>query len=279
MLNVRVLSFELLSLLVMINFLEMRAQTLPFRTDGFMRLPAEEEQDSTRFRKEKLKVRLAVLLPLRDTITTAAYWNHDVSMATLQSLAISYSTDRYSIYTELVSDYMNIFGAYSRIGFGCLVASSDSSGTHDSTSAAVQRLVGGGGNFLLQGSTPLFSRLGDNWTTDVLLAPKLALDAPGANADVTRFTGSADVAVEAIATCSSVSEKFKFIADFRLGWIVGSGEFYRKLGLNGPFGAGKLLIGVDINNAVRVHATNVLVGPALLRDKTVWQLGVQLLPH
>ncbi len=279
MMKVRAPCFGLLWLSIVAAILETAAQTLPFRTDGFNRLPADARQDSTRLRKEKLKDRLGVFLPLRDPITTAAYWNHEVSMATLQNLAISYSTDRYSIYTELVSDYLKISRVYSRIAFGCLVASSDSSGTHDSTSAAVQRLVGGGGNFLLQASTPVFSCRGEDWTADALLAPKCALDMPGANADITRFTGSVDVGVEAIVTCSSVSDRFMFTAQFRLGWIVGPGEFYRRLGRDAPFGAGKLLIGVDINNAVRVHATNVLVGPASLRDKTVWQLGIQLLPH
>jgi hypothetical protein len=288
MMKVRTPCFSLFWSFIVMTSMETNAQTLPFRTDGNKHLTGEKGQDSASTKAETLKtprgadtlkIPRGIGILLRDTGSTAAYWNHDVSMATLQNLFVSYATDRYSIYTELVSDYLNIFGVYSRIGFGCLVAASDSSVTHDSTSAAVQRLVGGGGNFLIQVSTPFMSFGGDRCSADGVFAPKFALDVPGANADGTEYSTSFDLGADLILTSASVSEKFRFFGQFRIGWIFGSGEFYRRLGLDAPFGAGKLLLGVDINNAVRVYATNVLVAPRILRDETVWQLGVQLLPH
>ena len=215
------------------------------------------------------------LFPLHDSKSAALYWGK-AELAALQNLNASISTDGLSVYSEFVSDFVVMWGTWFRVGFGALLSKSDSSKTGDSTSSAIQRFMGGGGNALLHVATPVwFVRGNTGWALDVLFAPKFVADLPALDASVTKFSGSVDTGVEVLFFIKSVQENFSFFAQGRISWIVGSGDFYRNLGLNAPFTNGTAMIGIDINNAFRVSAGTILFGP--LTSRAPWQVGVQVL--
>jgi hypothetical protein len=215
------------------------------------------------------------LFPLDDSSKTSVYWGK-AELAALQNLNASISTDGFSLYSELVSDYFVVCGRWLRVGFGGLLSYSDTSKAKDSTSAAIQRLLGGGGNALLHLAAPiLFYRGTGGWGADLVLAPKLTADLPALNADMTKFSGSIDLGVEEWFFISSVHEKFSFFLQGRLSVIVGTDEFHKNLGRSTDFGVVMITMGLNINNTIRLTAANIVGGP--LAGSAPWRVGVQVL--
>ena len=221
------------------------AQTIPIRTGELVSIQGMDGGT---------KPLPSNFFPLSNLAATKAYWGRS-DVASLQNTSLAYSTDRFSIYSELVTDYWNLFGLYWRIGLGGLVANSDTSKTKDSTSASAQRFFAGGGNALLSFVTPLWSNKSlakGGASLDFLLYPKIEFDIPGMSTEATKFNGSVDIGIEGIWSSPSVNDTFRFTIESRVGYATGSGQFYSNLGVDHPFGYAKALLGVDISNAFRI---------------------------
>lgn len=236
---------------------------------------------------EYLKSEGSGWFPMKDTNKIKDFWGTS-DLAALQNVNVSVSTNRFSLYTEFVSDYMVIWDRFVRVSFGGLVSRSDTSRRTDSTISSIDRFFGAGGNALLTLATPIWYYAGPTyfnpangehetrWTFRVLLAPKLALDIPAVSGDVTELSGSADIGIEWLYYLRSFANRINFVAQGRFGWINGYDDFYRRLGRQGAFGTGTILLGLNLNNAIQIAASTIWLGP--LRRDTPWHLTFQLMP-
>jgi hypothetical protein len=218
--------------------------------------------------------------PIEDTSSARGYF-HSSGLATLQNVSLSATTGRFSIYTELVSDYMKIAGTLVRVSLGGQLVSVDSTDAGDSTAPAIQRFFGAGGNALLNFAVPVFVHIMDDSFArsmfTVIFSPKVALDLPAMNADAKKATGNIDIGFDMLGFFPSVAEKFRFSFQPRVSWVVGSKDFYRNLGIGHSFGFGKLSVGIDVNDAIRICGAKAFFGPREIRDNAPWQVSVQLI--
>ena len=254
---------------------ELTAQTLPVRS-GLIETQYVITSDTTSLIAiPETTYAAGGLFPLTDAGKATRYWGKN-ELAALQNLSASIATNHFSLYSEFVSDFLIIGGNWCRISFGGLLSKSDTNKTRDSTSAAVERFFGAGGNALINIAVPVvYARGKTGWGIDLILSPKIAADLPAMSTGVSTFTGSYDLGADVLVFVPSVNQKISIFGQARFSWVHGSGDFYRNLGLDSNFGNATLYLGVTINNAFRISAGSIILGP--LRNSIPWQVGVQMI--
>jgi len=215
--------------------------------------------------------------PLKDTAATREYFS-SAELSTLRMVGLWVSTDassddRFSMYTELISDYIKIGGSYFRISFGGAVVGGDSE-----NSEALARFMQTGGNAVLQFATPVwYTRGTSNWGFDVVLSPRFSADIPAVSSQLQTSAGNMDLGMELLGFVPSVNNTFSLFVNGRVGWVWGTYEFSRLLSANRSFLFGRLLFGIDIDNKFRINAIGPAFGPSAIIDNSPWQVGVILL--
>jgi len=221
------------------------------------------------FKKKKIESVRSGWWPLQEGSDISV--SYKTSALPLVSLSAD-GKDRFSIYTEIVSDNFSMLGTLIRVSLGTLVASGE-----DGPAESRQRLFSGGGNAILQFSTDIaYLGSSENSNLRFTLTPRLSGDLPAASS-TTEISGNIDLGVEAYGFLYTISKKFKFFLNSRFGFVFGSDNFEENIQVDGPFLLWRLSMGFDVEDAFRVTATGPLAGNEILLNNIPWQVSVAIL--
>lgn len=189
----------------------------------------------------------------------------------LNNFGIQGTTERGSIYTELVSSNMESV----RIHFGTVLATSsnDTSGEKQS----LQRFIGGGGNAVLSFDLPVYYWRQKAFTSFFNGNVRLAGDVPALGTGVKNVTGNSNLALEWYLSVASEDRKFMFFCYFWGGWTVGSKDFYQNLALDDrPFWYGQMNLGFNILQSFRISVNFPVFSTHGKLMRTAATIGTQL---
>lgn len=229
--------------------------------------------------------KLLQFFPSADTQSLKFLYGNN-GLSSLQNLNLSISSNRFSVYTELLSDYLKLPGVnrFVKIGFGGLLSSVDSTEKNDSTADALQRFFGAGGNAMLYCTLPVLNfdqGINKNYFRACFLG-KIAADLPAVNSKVDKTTWNTDLGIELSGKFSTISDKFNFLLLSRAAFVYGTEDFINNLGLQAgskrTFGYISYYVGFDIKSTFRIGIFGIIAAPDVIKKNRKPQLSVQLLP-
>ena len=225
--------------------------------------------------------RVRFLPVLKEEFQLEAYFG-DTKNTVARNVGLSISSNSGSLYAELLSDniYLSKLG-FGRIGFGALIANSD-----DTTAASFDRFFNAGGNGIIYLLLPLIYYQPSNQgfakaRADLVFLPRVASDIPAMNSTIEDPTYNVDIGLEGRGFMNSVTEKFCFFAQVRVGYVSGSKKFYENLSLaennRNSFVSSKWTFGVDLKSLIRISVSKPLFGPAEIVKNQPLIVGVQFI--
>ncbi|WEA00712.1 hypothetical protein [Mucilaginibacter sp. SJ] len=196
-------------------------------------------------------------------------------------LSISSDGGKASIFNELYADYI---GAV-RVGFGALI-SNKSNSTNDANpdekkEDAVQRLLGGGGNGVLNLSYPIIEAKRNNELYFKLIAaPKLAVDIPKLGTDNNKYAVNYNFGVEGAVFYTGALNILTFYSNFRFANVSGNGLFYDNLAKSDKksFGFNQLSFGMAITSTFRV-SYNYYFGSSYVKENFPSTFSFTIIPN
>ena len=217
----------------------------------------------------------------REAFYNEYYDEDDVHTNFLNNFSLTFSDNSTTAQSELISDYIEAF----RLSFGTVLTASENSESDgvetESESEALKRLINGGGNFYIAIQLPIYSFKTLSFSALTSLNGKLSSDIKGVGNDVVSSDWRGMVYQSAYVALSTDSKKFNFFINADYGFIRGSDSFYNQFNLdksfNKPAFFGKAIIGVTLNNLIRVTITTKSFSnySSLVSDKVL--VGIQLL--
>ncbi|MBP6389265.1 MAG: hypothetical protein KA175_08925 [Flavobacteriales bacterium] len=205
----------------------------------------------------------------------------------LKNSIFSYSgqAQKASLYSEVVYDY---FGPV-RLGFGALIgntsADSDTLPITDSSATftdQIQRLLGGGGNGVLNLGVPIvgFTTLNQRFSTRLQYAPKLSFDIPKIGVDTNVVGQNFDNGAELVFSLTGIKGRMSLFGQVRYSHISGNSLFWHNLGRDddGGIDLWQFSGGLAINSAFRIVA-NWYAGDEFVQKNFQFRLGVQIVPN
>jgi hypothetical protein len=201
--------------------------------------------------------------PVRNAVDAEMYYNgtiKDSKAKFLSNSLLSFSSDggKASLYNELYADY---FGAI-RFGFGALISNkqqiTDSVTVQNAEGKkedAVQRLLGGGGNGVINLSYPLLNvDNGNGFAMKLGLAPKLGLDIPKIGTEKNDYAVNYNLGAEGTIYYSGANDIITIYSTFRFAGIGGNGVFYNNLDKTDKkvFGFHQVSVGLGITSSFRL---------------------------
>lgn len=207
----------------------------------------------------------------------------------LQNTLISYAPTggTVSIFNELFADY---FGPV-RVGFGALLANSSeedetTNGPTDKTETiqndAVQRLLGGGGNAVVNLSYPLmdYNNNAELLFLKLAFAPKFAADIPSIGTESGDFSIHRNIGVEGSIFYNGFLETLTVFSNFRFARLDGNRNFYEYLDKEdrSTFWFNQVSLGLAINSTFRVSG-NYYFGGSFSNATIPFSLSFSIVPN
>jgi len=207
--------------------------------------------------------------PVRTTEQAQCFWAREEG-GYLTGALITAKDDRGAIGVSVLEDYLWPV----RFAFNSVVSASE---TGDTVEKNVDRLLAGGGNAVLNLGLPVFGmstspiscpgpqpagasttvpavrRRAAQFSSEVLLAPRLGLDLPALGTAKEDPDVNLDLGVDARVSFQGALDVLSAFAQLRFARVFGSDEFYRGLSLDpedGPFGYGQATMGVVLQRKV-----------------------------
>ena len=176
-------------------------------------------------------------------------------------LTYSGQAQKASLYSEVVYDY---FGPV-RMGFGALISNktsepdtvpvSDSSATFQDQ---VQRILGGGGNGVLNFGVPIvgFTSLNRRLSIRLHYAPRLSFDLPKIGVDTNVVGQNFDNGAEMVFSLTGIKDRMALFGQVRYSHISGNAVFWHNLDRTSEGGIDlwQFSAGLALNSVVRIVA-------------------------
>jgi len=193
-------------------------------------------------------------------------------------LSISSEGERISLFNEIYSDY---FGPF-RFGVGALVGNrSNSSDSLETEKDAIQRLLGGGGNMIINLNYPIVGFTGENnrFIVKSSFAPKLAVDLPVLGTESDKYGLNYDIGFEATILFSGLLNVLTFYTNSRFAIINGNDVFFDNLNKDkGSFAFHQLSIGLALNSTFRL-AWNTYFGSDFVKENFPSTVSFSVIPN
>ncbi len=191
-----------------------------------------------------------------------------------------------SISTEIYADY---FGPF-RLSLGTIISTAFSSEDQDadelaqnSTDDAVQRIVSGGGNFVIGGSIPLLRLINSKEKENVSginieFRPKLALDVPKIGTDEGEYAFNWDVGLDLQMYYTGANRIFALLGYARFGLMGGNNDFYSNLNTDkGVFMFNQLSAFLVVKSIIRI-GYSYYYGSTLAKDQSPKAFSFTIVP-
>ncbi|MHC2992064.1 hypothetical protein OB13_10870 [Pontibacter sp. HJ8] len=209
----------------------------------------------------------------------------------LNNTLIAYSPQgsTVSIFNEIYADY---FGPV-RLGFGALVADGGEE-EEDSTPPnsqeeltpsekdAVQRLLGGGGNAVLNASYPFFDlrNRAANFNMKLAFVPKSAVDIPEIGTESGDFSFHWNAGVEGSIFYNGLLNNLTLFTNFRFAVVDGNKNFYQYLGKEkrDAFWFNQISGGLAINSTFRL-SYNYYFGSKFSNETLPYNVSLAIVPN
>lgn len=228
--------------------------------------------------------------PVRNETDAQLYYENstnDKRSKFLQNTLIRFTPDggKASIYNEVFADY----ASFLRIGIGVMISNKDNSEstqnsfTKDSLiqKDAVQRLIGGGGNFIANIGYPIydFATLSERFSTKLSFAPKVHLDVPKIGTEKSDYAFSTDIGFEGSTFYTLKNEVITLFANYRFGWVTGNKIFFKNLlkNDNTAFLFNQLSFGLALGSAFRIN-WNLFYGDKFIKENFKQSIGFSVIP-
>jgi hypothetical protein len=229
------------------------------------------------------------LFPVRNAVGAQLFYENEVNderSSFLRNTIVRWAPDggKASLFNELFADYAGAF----RVGVGMLI--SNKSDVTDVTTAkkdslqqqdAIQRLVGGGGNFVINFSYPLmgYTTLFNNFSTKLIFAPKLNIDVPQLGTEKSKTAVSPDLGLEGTVFYTMENKVFTVFSNYRFGYIFGNKNFYQNLLKTDEkgFAFHQFIVGLAINSTFRI-TWNTFFGDQFVRSNFNQSIGFSIVP-
>lgn len=220
------------------------------------------------------------------------HYNHSVADETskfLNNTLISYNPqgNTVSIFNEIYADY---FGPF-RLGFGALLADGEEQDENTSPNSppdaapsqkdAVQRLLGGGGNAIVNVSYPFFdlrSRSGHfNWK--MAFVPKSAVDLPAIGTESGDYSFHLNTGIEGSIFYTGLLKQLTLFSNFRFAKVDGNKNFYRYLGKENrdAFWFNQISGGLAISSTFRL-SYNYYYGSKFSNETLPYNVSLAIIP-
>lgn len=224
-----------------------------------------------------------------NSIDAEMYYNGTLSDSKtkfLNNSLISFGTDGGSatIYNELYADYIGPV----RIGFGALISNKQTAPTNGTTDTAtnnknnaIQQLLGGGGNGVLNASYPLLNyQRGNSFFIKLIAAPKIGVDVPKIGTDNSSYAFNYNLGVEGSVFYTGALNVLTFYSNFRFARIAGNGLFYDNLSKTDhqSFGFDQLSFGIAITSSFRL-SYNYYFGSAFVNKNFPSTISFTVIPN
>jgi len=187
----------------------------------------------------------------KDTVAKYFYekaFNSD-RLSFVDNIIVQGNLNQGIMYSELVAGNIAVF----RVSFGAMISAHDD---RDQQEEALQKLVGGGGNSVLNIYYPLLYKTGKYIDLYWQLAPKFAGDIPALGSTTDNVTGNINLGSEFYLDISTEDKALNFFAYVRGGYIMGSKGFYENLNIdNKGLLFGQINFGFTLNKNIRISFT------------------------
>lgn len=233
-----------------------------------------------------------IFIPVRNAVDAQLYYDYyskDQKARYLKNSIICFNADggKASIYNELYADY---FGPL-RFGVGALISNketklTDSSGVQnvDSTSLqidAVQRLIGGGGNVVINVGYPFlgYNSKDQSLAFKLALAPKLSFDVPNLGTENDDYSVNCDFGFEGSIFYSGVLDILTFYGNVRIAKVFGNDLFYDYLNKDhSSFYFNQTSLGVALNSTFRI-SWSFYWGDNFVKDNFPSTISFSVIPN
>lgn len=233
-------------------------------------------------------------IPVRNDLDAELFFTGQLAEKSAQigentNFVFNTSGQRVSIMNELYADY---FGPI-RLSFGALISNSkekietDSLGNSyiDSSGVrldAVQKLLGGGGNGILQASYPLFSYINKNSSFNLkcMLSPKLSFNIPKLNETTTDINSNSDLGIDLSCYYIGKKQAITLFTFNRIGYVNGTSSFYDNLQLKDRKGfmLNQFTFGLSINSTFRL-SYSIYAGNKYVKENFSQMLSFSIIPQ
>jgi hypothetical protein len=233
------------------------------------------------------------IFPVRNAVDAQLFYNSEVkenSARFLKNSIISYSPDggKASIYNEIYADYAGPI----RMGVGVLISNkqniTDSLKEIDTTELqkdAVQRLLGGGGNFTLNASAPLLNYESDflrseKFSFKLLFAPKFSVDVPKLGTVKNDYALNCDAGVEGSVFYTLANSVITFFGNYRFGYVFGNSTFYTNIVKDDQkaFSLNSVSLGIALSSTFRIN-WNYYFGSSFVKENFPSTIGFSIVPN
>jgi len=246
--------------------------------------PYAQRQAYCRYRSNNV-TRLTPL-PVRHRQEAPLYFNAASTRQSAEFLAksltvINPNTGKLSLYNELYGDYVGWW----RVAFGTTLVGSNKGESKtpedQKNEAALQRLLGGGGNALISATLPLASFHTDDEVVafKLMMLNKIATDLPQNGAETSDFAYHSDIGFDFAGYYQGFNRIITPFAYVRVGQVWGNSLFYDNLGRNTHSGmlVGQIMGGLSITDVLQVAGT-YYYGSAFIRDNFPFSISITLQP-
>ena len=212
-----------------------------------------------------------------DDTASKIFKNNLVSFSPLDQAA--------STYNEIIYDYLGPF----RVSVGTLLsmASSDYDDDYEDpdymTDNAVQRFLGGGGNFVLGLAYPLLYANFQNSNTllaDVTFYPRLSFDVPKLAAQSDLGAVNCDIGLESSVYAAGLLGNIALFGRGRLAMMNGNKAFFENLGApNKAHYFGQVSVGIAVTSMFRIYYSWFLgFGDKFIEDNFKSMISISIIP-
>jgi len=211
------------------------------------------------------------------------YYNQSINEKSARFLSnsiinIGGNGEKISLYNEIYSDF---FGPL-RVGVGALVSNKISNGDSIETQKdAVQRLLGGGGNGVINISYPLIGYISPNNRFNIKssLNPKIAIDVPKLGTESSSFGFNYDLGIEATVFYSGLLDVLTLYSNCRIACINGNSVFFNNLGKEkSSFILNQLSFGIALNSTFRL-SWSYYFGSKYVNDNFPSTISFSIIPN
>lgn len=196
------------------------------------------------------------LLPVRNQKDGVAFFG-DANLSTLRTVLLSGTTDRGSLYVELLGD---ILPGGIRLALGSAVSSSRQDDAMKAAQASdAQKFFGGGGNGILSAAYPVAGIYKeDSINRLVLLAlPKLSGNLPGIGASPSKATGNTDLGFELHGQVTTAQKLLTLVGQVRGAWVAGTNDFGATFGNHNTFFYAQWLAAVRLAETYQIGVSGI----------------------
>lgn len=226
--------------------------------------------------------------PVRNAVDAEMYYNgtiKDSKARFLSNSLFSFSSDggKASIFNEIYADY---FGPI-RMGFGALISNKQSQdkeeveNKEEKREDAMQRLLGGGGNGVINLSYPLFNvDNGEGFAIKFALAPKFAVDIPKIGTEKNDYAVNYNLGAEGTIFYSGALDVFTLFTNFRFAGIGGNNVFFNNLDKLDKdfFGFNQVSFGLGITSSFRL-SYNYYFGSSYVNKNFPSAISFTIIPN